>query len=618
MGDPRAKIHYLYAALIAAAVTLLHYALAVGLGFSNLGFAYPAAIFCAAAFGLRPALLEIVLSTIGVYFVFYEPRLSPGWRPLEDTLRVLLYFLAAVAIAWYLDRGRRAERERRVANEQAERARQRLDDFFNKAPMPLAVLEGDNYTFELANEEYLRLVGAQRSLLGRSVFEALPELSPEIRTILRNVYEKGERFEAREFPLALDWDLNGQPYEKYLSFIYEPLRNAGRVEGIMVFAYDVTELVRARKRVEESERQARAFAEAMPQMAFVADASGAIVYFNNRWYEYVGMARGETEGWGWRDYPLHHPEDLDRTVETWSASLRTGASYEIEYRLRRHDGTYRWHLGRALPVRNQQGEVILWFGTNTDIHDQKLAQEQLASAVRVRDDFLSVASHELRTPVTSLLLQNQLYERNLARLGPSFFTENRIRQLIEQQNRAATRLARLMDDILDVNHLSRHRLDLDLADHDAANFVRDVVERMRPNFTQRSVPLTVKATGPIPARFDAGRIERVLTNLLGNALKYGRGAPVEISAIATEDTVTISVRDKGPGIPPSEHARIFQRFERANADMNVKGLGLGLFISLEIAAAHGGDLSLTSEPGQGATFELRLPRDPAPTRPDMI
>ena len=120
----------------------------------------------------------------------------------------------------------------------------------------------------------------------------------------------------------------------------------------------------------------KTYAEAMPQMAFIADAEGKIIYFNQQWYKYVAGIEG-TEGWGWKDQPIHHPDDLQKTIDRWNYSLKTGEPYEIEYRLRRHDGKYRWHLGRAKPVRDNKGNIEFWLGTNTDIHKQKEAEEEL-------------------------------------------------------------------------------------------------------------------------------------------------------------------------------------------------------------------------------------------------
>ncbi|UII20176.1 PAS domain S-box protein [Fulvivirga ligni] len=162
------------------------------------------------------------------------------------------------------------------------------------------------------------------------------------------------------------------------------------IEG---FIADITD----RKLSEEIEKKNQflfqTYAEAMPQMAFVADAVGDIIYYNQRWYDYVKNTEN-TEGWGWKDKPIHHPDDLERTVETWQRALSSGESYEIEYRLRRYDGAYRWHLGRAEPVRNEEGKIEMWLGTNTDIHNQKLIEEELR-VINHRFDLISKATKDV-------------------------------------------------------------------------------------------------------------------------------------------------------------------------------------------------------------------------------
>lgn len=147
-------------------------------------------------------------------------------------------------------------------------------------------------------------------------------------------------------------------------------------EAIRFFgtSVNITERKEKEQIIEESESMIRTFADAIPQMTFIADPTGAILSFNKRWYEYVNQ--DGTESWGWKDKPIHHPEDLERTIETWKHSLQTGEPYEIDYRLRRHDGQYRWHLGRAFPYRNKQGEIIRWYGTNTDIHAERIILER--------------------------------------------------------------------------------------------------------------------------------------------------------------------------------------------------------------------------------------------------
>ena len=159
-------------------------------------------------------------------------------------------------------------------------------------------------------------------------------------------------------------------YRPFLSHIVPSKDDDGNVNGWLGIKNDISELQAANKALKASEEKFMTLAEAMPQMAFMADAKGNITYYNKQWYEYVNGIK-DTEGWGWKDKQIHHPDDLQRTIDKWNNSLKTGEDYEIEYRLRRFDGTYRWHLGRAVAVRDSKGAITSWIGTNTDIHEQK-------------------------------------------------------------------------------------------------------------------------------------------------------------------------------------------------------------------------------------------------------
>ncbi|RYZ94978.1 MAG: HAMP domain-containing histidine kinase [Proteobacteria bacterium] len=178
--------------------------------------------------------------------------------------------------------------------------------------------------------------------------------------------------------------------------------------------------------------------------------------------------------------------------------------------------------------------------------------------------------------------------------------------MFAQDHRQADRLARLMGDILDVSHLSRERLALHRADLDVSSLVSDLVARLRPMFQVKEILLTLETPPHLRAPLDGIRIERALSNLLLNALKYGEGTAVHVIVSAGDGHLSLQVIDGGPGIPAGEQVRIFQRFERANASADITGLGLGLFISREIAEAHGGVLRLESAPGR-TLFEIRLP-----------
>jgi len=226
--------------------------------------------------------------------------------------------------------------------------------------------------------------------------------------------------------------------------------------------------------------------------------------------------------------------------------------------------------------------------------------EQAERAIRLRDDFLLVASHELRTPLTALQLQLQSLSPIVAQTN----ADARVIKRLEAANRQTLRLGRLVDDLLDVSQLDADKLKLRPEHFDLMSLVQEVADR---HATPTS-PVTIEGAGPVWLIADASRIEQVLTNLVGNAIKYGPQKPVVIKVEEAEGKVTVSVRDEGMGIGPKDLKRIFGRFERAVPTQNYGGLGLGLFIARQIVEAHGGTIDVVSELGAGSTFTVRLPR----------
>ncbi|HZI16256.1 MAG TPA: CHASE domain-containing protein [Myxococcus sp.] len=236
---------------------------------------------------------------------------------------------------------------------------------------------------------------------------------------------------------------------------------------------------------------------------------------------------------------------------------------------------------------------------------QRLAREAQA-AVRVRDEFLSVAAHELRTPLTSLKLQLQSLYRQLRQEGPP--DRARLERGMDAADRQTTRLSQLVDSLLDVSRLSTGRLELNPEPLELGEVARELARRFEAEAQGAGVLLTVDAPQPVTGRWDRLRLEQVLTNLVSNALKYGRGAPVDVRVREDGAHARVEVTDRGIGIAPEDAERIFGRFERAVSSRHYGGLGLGLFITRQLVEALGGHISVHSEPGQGATFTVRLPR----------
>jgi PAS domain S-box-containing protein len=262
---------------------------------------------------------------------------------------------------------------------EAGRLREHLYTLFQEAPAPIVILEGEQLVYELVNPAY-RQIFPGRELLGKPLLEALPELrETPIPGILEKVYQTGEMYVAREMPLMLARREGGPLDEMYWTFICQARRNEkAQVDGVLVFAYEVTEQVSARKKLELD-------LDTMPQIVWTADAGGDLIYLNQHWYDYTGDNRTEFSHQGKAGEQLAaclHPEDSERQLDHWQAYIASGHVFELEVRVKRAlDGAYRWHLNRGVPIRNQAGAITRWVGTATDIHDHKVMEAALAESL---------------------------------------------------------------------------------------------------------------------------------------------------------------------------------------------------------------------------------------------
>lgn len=249
--------------------------------------------------------------------------------------------------------------------------------------------------------------------------------------------------------------------------------------------------------------------------------------------------------------------------------------------------------------------LLLALGFRRAYRASERARLALEDALLMRDDFIAVASHELRTPLTALALQMQVLEKQ-AKLGGGAVTDRQVSLVRRQLNR----LTWLVNTLLDVSASTAGKFEIHLGDFDMAELMREVVARFEEECRAAGCEVVADLPlGPVVGTWDRGRIEEVVTNLLQNALKYGEKKPVHVSLEDRADGVEIVVKDQGIGIPPENLEIIFERFERAGGGRRgIGGLGLGLWISQEIVAGHGGRIDVISEPGRGSRFVVRLPR----------
>ncbi|TCO28892.1 PAS domain S-box-containing protein [Pedobacter psychrotolerans] len=335
-------------------------------------------------------------------------------------------------------------------------------------------------------------------------------------------------------------------------------------------------------------------ANSVPPVVWSSKPDGYLDYINKRWFEQTGKSDEETLGSRWVENV--HPDDVHHAIKTWNSSLQTGNPYEIEFRSLDKFGTYRWYLVRAIPLNDSDGNIIKWYGTNTDIHHQKELEKQ-------KDDFLGIASHELKTPVTSLKAYAQVVESMFKRSG-----DFKNADLLGRMNKQVDRLSNLINDLLDVTKINSGRLQFNETEFDFNEMVEEVIEDVQRTSFKHLIHPELSFKKKIVG--DRDRICQVVTNLLTNAVKYSPDAnEVVINTLDLGDRVQVSVRDYGIGISPDLKDHVFEQFYRISGDKRhtFPGLGLGLYISSEIVKRFGGKIWVDSVEGKGSTFCFSIP-----------
>ena len=351
---------------------------------------------------------------------------------------------------------------------------------------------------------------------------------------------------------------------------------------------------------QQQEAQLRALFDCMPQLGWAARADGWLYYYNQQWYDYTGTTIEQMQGWGWQS--VHHPDLLPLVLERWRHSIATGEPFEMAFQLRRFDGVFRWFLTRVNPMRGEDGTIVRWVGINTDIEEQKQAEDAAASANRAKDEFLAILGHELRNPLAPIVTALHLMEK---KGGDAFRHE---RDLIARQT---AHLTRLVDDLLDVSRFMRGDVELRLERVNMRELVEESCEMISVLVTEKHHTLEVAVPLGLTMDADPARIKQLLGNLLTNAARYTPpGGRISLDVEAHDGTISIRVRDNGIGICAEMLPRLFDPFvqKRQSLARSEGGLGLGLTIARTIVAAHGGTIEALSDGnGKGSELLVRLP-----------
>ncbi len=369
---------------------------------------------------------------------------------------------------------------------------------------------------------------------------------------------------------------------------------------------DVTVARAAAEQLRRSEERLRILIEQVSDYAIVMlEPDGRVATWNVGAQRIKGYAAAEIIGKSFSRFYTEEDRALGRPFHLLSVAAREGVAREEAWRVRK-DGTRFFGDITITALHDRTGKLYGFTKVTRDLTERKQAEhqvelyEQTRAALRQRDDFLSIASHELKTPLTSLQLQ-------LQSLAPAIEASPKAVAKLERASRATERLSALVDTLLDVSRFASGRLRLNTEPFDLGEAVREAGERQRAEVEAAGCALTLEVGEGLEGRWDRLRVEQIVTNLLSNAAKYGGGKPVRLRALRRGALFVIEVEDEGIGVAPEDAQRIFGRFERAASVRHYGGLGLGLFVCAQIAEAHGGTIRAESEPGRGARFVVELP-----------
>ncbi|GAA4455161.1 hypothetical protein GCM10023189_22670 [Nibrella saemangeumensis] len=386
---------------------------------------------------------------------------------------------------------------------------------------------------------------------------------------------------------------------------------------------NITEQKQVEEALKQSEEQFRTLANSIFQLAWMADPSGWIHWYNDRWYSYTGTTLDEMKGWGWEK--VHHPDHIERVVTFVKEAWRKGEPWELTFPLRGHDGTYRWFLTRSYPVKDEQGRVTQWIGTNTDIDAQKQAEGLLEEKVRERtqaleqknrelEQFAYVSHHDLKEPIRKIMLFSEMVKaESYAQLSEA--SQHRLDRVID----AAQRMSTALKDILDFASLTKTEPFSAVDLTEVLVSVRTDLELVIAEKQARLVVTDLPVLRAVP-----GQMHQLFYNLVSNALKFSKpdlpptitvesrlidaseaGRPPGLETGRTYYQIT--VRDNGIGFTPDNAEKIFVMFQRLHNRKAYSGTGIGLALAKKVVTNHGGTIWAEGQLGEGATFQILLP-----------
>ncbi len=472
----------------------------------------------------------------------------------------------------------------------------RFRNLVEQAPVGIAIYSGPQLIIELANTKILEIWGRTADVIGKSLVEGRPELRGHAYVeIITNVYTSGQAHSAYEVKGGVV--RNGEIKEGYFDVIYQPLRDKNEhVTGLIAVINEVTERVEARKAIEQAEEMLRLAVEAAELGTWYLDAKTYKFIPSARLKEFFGYYPDEVMTF---DGAINQITDgyRDKVLEAIDAAITKGENYDIEYPvIGYHDQTLRWLRDTGRLYAAGDGKVAHLSGTIIDITDGRQHDQR-------KNDFISMVSHELKTPLTSLKAYIQILQARAANDGNNF----RINILGKAEMQAA-KMHKMINGFLNVAALESGKMQLVKELFNLDEIVKEMVEDAVMSNARFSFHFS--PCEPIQVVADQDKVGQVVTNLLSNAVKYSpEGGDIAIVCQKLSNEVQVSVQDRGIGIKKTDLPNLFERFYRVQSDAmkNFSGFGIGLYLCAEIIERHGGRIWAESEEGKGSTFHFSLP-----------
>lgn len=527
------------------------------------------------------------------------------------------------------------EEELSIVRQQNEVRLQELISLFEQAPVAIAVVKGPQYVIHIANQKVCELWGrTQQEAVNKPLFELIPEAANQgFEELLNRVMRTGQPLVANEIPSQIK--RHGKQETAYWNFVYYPFRDAQQViQGVTVVSSEVTEQVKVRHKVEAGEKRYKSLLHGIPQMTWTSLPDGYVNFFNEKGYEYTGLTFDDLKGWKWK--LIVHPDDVESMLLHYQKALENGKEYIFESRFLRHDGAYRWHLNRAVPLRNAEGEIELWVGASTDIHDQKVITEKLESTSRelakinkelafanekIRssnkaleannqklsyinsdmDNFIHTASHDLRTPISNIeglvqVLQDQL--------SSEVYQKQKAEKIIKMMEESVIRFKNTIGNLSDVVKQTKDKK-LAFVQVNLNSVILDVQKDLDPMIKKYDAVLNVDVSDCPYILFTEKDVRSVLFNLLSNAIKYhspSRTPYIQVKCEKNGDYAVLTVEDNGIGMSKNNLDNLFTMHQRFHT--HVEGTGIGLYTVKKIIEIAGGHIEVKSQERKGTSFKV--------------